>query len=93
MQEHRGGIEGCYTRATPDVSGKNAKKATPRGLFQLAIAIGPTGEVLETNVITETNTLKNKEIENCVSAIVKKMHFGKLGAYDRYNVTYPFQFN
>lgn len=93
MQEHRAGIEECYTRTTAPGASSTAKKPPPRGLFQLAIGIGPTGDVLETSVISEGNTLKNKEIENCVSTLVKKMQFGKMGAYDRYNVTYPFQFN
>jgi len=92
MNEHRQDFANCYDQELTRRDQLKPKPSAPQGVFKAAFTIGREGEVLEAEIVNGSSTLRNPPIERCILETLKKIRFGKMGDYSRYNVTYPFEF-
>jgi hypothetical protein len=75
-------FKNCYLKVAP---------TEPSGFFRVHFVILPDGSVSSTDI--QENTLKSPPVENCVTDILKQVHFPKSAKNGRIEVIYPFKFH
>lgn len=83
VRQHHGELRACYEREVAKVKGLN-------GVITVVWLISPQGAV--TKVILKSSTMKNKNVEKCVTDSIKFWRFPQPRGGGAVQVEYPFDF-
>ena len=76
------GIKGCY------LNGLNTNPSLGGGSIVLRAMIGPSGQQLEAPVITDSSTLKDDALDECLLPVFESLQFPSLGSNNTAAVQY-----